>query len=44
MKLHNGEVVNNGSVGITMWTGSFYMLDFVVAVNHAAVVGPDQIR
>merc|ERR1719422_852698 len=26
-----------------MWTGSFYTLNFVVAVNHAAVVGPNQI-
>ena len=44
VKLHNGEVVNNGSVGIVMWTGSFVTLDFVLAVNHAAVVGPNQIR
>ena len=43
-KLHNGAVVNEGSVGIVMWTGSFVTLDFVLDVNHVAEIGPNQIR
>jgi len=42
-KLHNGAVVNEGSVGIVMWTGSFVTLDFVLDVNHVAEIGPNQI-
>ena len=37
-------MVNNGSVGVIMWTDSFFMLDFVLDVNHAAEVGTNQIR
>lgn len=40
-KLHNG-VDTNTNFNMGFWTGTFFLLDFILDVNHAAHVGPNQ--